>query len=254
VMLRDMTDSKRIDEHVQSQRASTVHPTIISRHFWPSLETSEMVMPGQFQQLQTDYAHEFTVFKPDKKLKWLPHLGTVQLELQLEDRVVDVDVPPLEAAFIELFSEKSVWTLEDLISSIGSIDRGAAIKALSTWVDYGVLREDPENTFILLEKAEGDDGHEHGPPREARVLASTVPEYLPVAAMQQQQAEQMRVYWKFIEGMLTNIGALPLDRIQTRLKFAPGYDRSIEQLAMFMEAARREDLVVVRDGIWRLNK
>ena len=85
-------------------------------------------MPGQFQQfvfkrsntffpsgflmilpifrLQTDYAHEFTVFKPDKKLKWLPHLGTVQLEMQLEDRVVDVDVPPLEAAFIELFSEK----------------------------------------------------------------------------------------------------------------------------------------------------
>ena len=57
-------------------------------------------------RLQTDYAHEFTVFKPDKKLKWLPHLGTVQLELQLEDRVVDVDVPPLEAAFIELFSDK----------------------------------------------------------------------------------------------------------------------------------------------------
>lgn len=74
VMLKDMTDSKRIDGHVQSQRAvsllflspvrgstiswgfdkfilqSIVHPTIISRHFWPSLETSEMIMPGQFQQ------------------------------------------------------------------------------------------------------------------------------------------------------------------------------------------------------------
>lgn len=85
-----------------------------------------MIMPGQFQRfvfnvsfssslmlyllfrLQTAYAHEFTVFKPDKKLKWLPHLGTVQLELQLEDRVVDVDVPPLEAAFIELFSQKGL--------------------------------------------------------------------------------------------------------------------------------------------------
>ena len=54
--------------------------------------------------------------------------------------------------------------------------------------------------------------------------------------------------------MLTNIGALPLDRIQTMLKFASGYDRSIEQLALFMEAARREGLVIVRDGIWRLNK
>ena len=66
----------------------------------------------------------------------------------------------------------AVWTLEDLVSSVGSIDRGAAIKAPSTWVDYGVLREDSENTFILLEKAEGDGGHEHGPTREARVLGS----------------------------------------------------------------------------------
>lgn len=28
---------------------SIVHPTIISRHFWPSLESSDIVMPGQFQ-------------------------------------------------------------------------------------------------------------------------------------------------------------------------------------------------------------
>lgn len=68
-MLRDMTDSKRIDGHVQSQKAvsiirfpscvsfifiimvqSTVHPTIISRHFWPPLESSNIVMPGQFQK------------------------------------------------------------------------------------------------------------------------------------------------------------------------------------------------------------
>jgi len=54
--------------------------------------------------------------------------------------------------------------------------------------------------------------------------------------------------------MLTNIGALPLDRIQTMLKFAFGYDRTVEQLEAFMKAARREGLVVVRDGIWKLNK
>jgi len=52
--------------------------------------------------------------------------------------------------------------------------------------------------------------------------------------------------------MLTNLGQLPLDRIQTMLKFAPGYDQTIEQLAGFMEAARREGLVSVKDGIWKL--
>jgi len=60
--------------------------------------------------------------------------------------------------------------------------------------------------------------------------------------------------WQFIEGMLTNLGGLPIDRVQTMLKFAPGYDRTVDQLGAFMDAARREGLVSVKDGIWRLNR
>ena len=52
------------------------------------------------------YSKEFTVFKPDKKLRWLPQLGTVELSIELKDRTVDVKVPPLEAAVIELYSQK----------------------------------------------------------------------------------------------------------------------------------------------------
>ena len=50
-----------------------------------------------------------------------------------------------------------------------------------------------------------------------------------------------------------NLDGLPLDRIQTMLKFAPGHDRTVDQLGRFMDAARREGLVGVEDGIWRLN-
>ena len=58
---------------------------------------------------------------------------------------------------------------------------------------------------------------------------------------------------QFIEGMLKNLGQLPLDRIQQMLKFAPGYDRNIDQLAAFLEAARREGLVTVQNGMWKLH-
>ncbi|KAF5377908.1 hypothetical protein D9615_006791 [Tricholomella constricta] len=250
VMLKDMTDSKRIDGHVQSQKPSIVHPTIISRHFWPSLESSDIIMPGQFQTLQEQYSKEFTIFKPDKKLRWLPHLGTIHLELQLEDRTIEADVAPLEAAFIELFSSKTIWTVDELIAGVGSVNRSAALNALLTWVDLGVLKEDTEGTFRLLEIAEEPSA---GPSANHVRAAPSVPEMPPVTSVQQQQAEQMKVYWKFIEGMLTNLGTLPLDRIQSMLKYAPGYDRTIEQLAAFMEAARREGLVAGRDGMWRLN-
>ncbi|KIK83953.1 hypothetical protein PAXRUDRAFT_832015 [Paxillus rubicundulus Ve08.2h10] len=249
VMLRDMTDSRRIDQHVQSQHATIMHPTIISRHFWPALETSGIVMPGQFKELQHQYAQGFSHFKPDKLLRWLPHLGRVHLELELEDRKVDADVPPLEAAFIELFSEKNTWTVDELMSRVGAVSRSATLKALATWVDMHVLKEDNESVFRLLSIAEeSNSGTRPSAPRSATVQD----ELPPVMSIQQQQAEQMKVYWKFIEGMLTNLGALPLDRIQAMLKFAAGYDRTIEQLGSFMEAAKREGLVTTKDGLWKL--
>ena len=52
--------------------------------------------------------------------------------------------------------------------------------------------------------------------------------------------------------MLTNIGALPLNRINSMLGFAPGYDRTQEQLAMYLESAKREGLVAFKDGLWSL--
>lgn len=251
VMLRDMTDSRRIDQHIQSQKLSVMHPTIISRHFWPALETSDINMPGQFQALQEQYAKEFSTFKPDKGLRWLPHLGRIHLELELDDRTVEADVPPLEAAFIELFSEKNTWTVDELIGRVGSVTRSAALKALATWVDMQILKEISENVFRLLAVAEEPT---EGSVRSAPKIADHGEELPPVISVQQQQAEQMRVYWKFIEGMLTNLGSLGLDRIQAMLKLAPGYDRTIEQLGSFMEAAKREGLVTVRDGMWKLGK
>lgn len=38
------------------------------------------------------------------------------------------------------------------------------------------------------------------------------------------------------------------------LKHAQGYDRTPDQLAAFMEAARREGLVTGKDGMWKLNR
>ena len=83
---------------------------------------------------------------------------------------MDVSVPPLEAAFIELFTKQSqflvalatetlnpflgIWTLDELMNSVGAIDKSSALKALMTWVDLGVLKEVSEDTFQLLELSE----------------------------------------------------------------------------------------------------
>lgn len=46
------------------------------------------------------------------------------------------------------------WTVDDLIGRVGSVTRGAALKALATWVDMQILKETSENVFRLLSVAE----------------------------------------------------------------------------------------------------
>ena len=106
--------------------------------------------------------------------------------------------------------------LEELIAEVGGIDRSAAFKALVTWVNMGVLKEDPENMFVLLERAEEDMSGKRSPEEwgvsMGMLLATYLsihwvlaligggfnagPELLPVITAQQQQAKQMKVYWK----------------------------------------------------------
>ena len=52
------------------------------------------------------YTEHFGAYKQDKKLKFFPQLGTVDLSIELKDRTVDITVPPLEAAIIDLFGER----------------------------------------------------------------------------------------------------------------------------------------------------
>lgn len=230
-----MTDSKRIDQHIQNQQnvrqylilvpvlantssscssQSLLHPTIISRHFWPPLQTNTFVMPGQFKEIQENYAKEFIVFKPDKKLIWMSHLGSISLDVELDDRTISADVPPLEAAFVELFSKQGwcvinyrapmiltcdliveQWTVAELMAKVGLTDKAAATKALTTWVDLEVLREDEPGQYTLLKTAEplGSASKNTG-----KAPAAAVEELPPLVTIQQQQAEQMRVFWKVI--------------------------------------------------------
>lgn len=77
-----------------------------SKSMWHRI-ISWLSTDSNYLRLQSHYETEFSKFKPDKKLMWMSHLGTIKLEIEMDDgTVVNADVPPLEAAFIELFAGK----------------------------------------------------------------------------------------------------------------------------------------------------
>ena len=102
-------------------------------------------------------------------------------------------------AFLTLISSE-VWTVNDLIERVGPIERPAALKALLAWVDRGVLREENDGAdvqrFRLLESAQADAGALPVGMATAGSRVAVAEEQPTVLTVQQQQAEQMKVYWK----------------------------------------------------------
>lgn len=268
VMLKDMADSKRIDDHVHGDVDSVVHPLIISRMFWPVIQSSSFHLTPKLEAVQTAYETAFHTFKPDKRLRWLQEMGKVTLNLELEDRrVVNVSVTPLQAAVVELFETQDRWSEEQLMEKL-DVDEMPIRAALAVWAGHGVLKDD-NGVWRLLEMVEeGDEGHRcksskpntsatltptpafvHDPAAAAAAAATT----RNAAPTTGRSAERTGAYWMYIKGLLSNLGPQTLETMQRNLVLVKDYDQGVAELALFMAAARREGQVEQRaDGTWSL--
>jgi anaphase-promoting complex subunit 2 len=93
-----------------------------------------------------------------------------------------------------------IWTVNDLAARVGMIERSTALKALFAWVDRGVLREETdsvdEQCFRLLELVPEDSGAASMGMTAAGSRPVLTEEEPAMLTVQQQQAEQMKVFWK----------------------------------------------------------
>ncbi|CEQ40634.1 SPOSA6832_02277, partial [Sporobolomyces salmonicolor] len=299
VMLKDLQDSRRIDQTVHDQApALPLHATVVSRLFWPSFQAVPLKLPGQIgryavplpcprgtfdnQPLSTSaqaaYDRAFTSLKPDKKLRWLPHLGNVNLTIDLKDRSITVDATPVQAAILELFDKQDTWTSDALQTELKLAELSTVRNGLFFWNNLGVIRSLPDDMWRLVEER-GKAGEEEGVGGVAHVIEE---EKEAVQSVEDQRVEQMRVFWQFIQGMvrrplafflpfrtvtdlspyplalqLTNLGALPITRIHSTLNMlAPGYKgKTPDELKALLEAVAVEGLVQkTANGSWKIIK
>ncbi|CAD6914692.1 unnamed protein product [Tilletia controversa] len=164
-----------------------LHPLIVSRQFWPSLEDGlshedasvgalavatsvaqapgagtalggmaaaaaanrpklgMMKMPGQLGLALDEYAHAFTQVKSTRKVHWLGGLGSVEVELEMEDgRVIREECTPAQAAVVDIAalqaSQSLPVTTQELVLQLEA-DKAVVTAALRFWTDKGVLRE-----------------------------------------------------------------------------------------------------------------
>ncbi|KAL4882530.1 hypothetical protein BJY04DRAFT_36756 [Aspergillus karnatakaensis] len=285
VMLRDIFDSRRVDTVVRNDQGMTdtthdqetpeLHAKILSHFFWPEIQGQQFKIPNEITTLQERYSEGFESLKQSRKLTWLNGLGQVTVELDLEDRVFVEEVTTWQATVIYAFNtptSNDTPVTKTTTEITNALDMSAVLvrSACLFWVSRRILTEVQRDTFRVLEtlptKSIDTDistSELTGPnistdaansadaaANAAAAAAAAAKESAEAAAM-----EKMNLYWQFIVGMLTNQGAMPLQRIVMMLKIAVpgGFPFSNEELREFLAGmVLKGKLEIVSGGNYKI--
>ena len=134
-------------------------------------------MPELLQEQFSSYANEYAKIKRGRKLSWMDHLGTVEVEIELADRQLTIEASPIQASVLYAFEEKgmiSFWmgggvneveelTIEELCRLTGT-SAVSVKRAVLFWVVRGVVKEVAPDTYCVLEHAEAASLNQSTPP------------------------------------------------------------------------------------------
>ncbi|KAL8533782.1 hypothetical protein ACS0TY_009974 [Phlomoides rotata] len=273
IMLNDLIDSKRNNTNIKATikqqpkpaadtgeselSLDSLNATTISSNFWPPIQDEAINIPGPVDLLLSDYAKRFNEIKTPRKLLWKKSLGTVKLELQFGDRTLAFTVTPLHATIICQFQEQTSWTSKNLAAAVG-VPVDVLNRRIYFWINKGIIAESVEDSgehkFTLVES--GKSGVSSGSFEELPVGDEDGEGS--VATAEDQLRKEMTVYEKFITGMLINFGSMALERIHNTLKMFcsgdPVYDKSLQQLQIFLAGLVAEEKLELREGMYFLKK
>jgi anaphase-promoting complex subunit 2 len=128
------------------------------------LRDEKLIMPPQLQEEFAEYASEYSKIKRGRKLTWMDHLGTVEVEIELMDRRLSVEVTPIQAAVLYAFeghgatytfyrTDSEQLTVDQLCRLTGA-NAVSVKRAVLYWILQGVLKEVAPDAFHVLEYAE----------------------------------------------------------------------------------------------------
>ncbi|XP_078739097.1 LOW QUALITY PROTEIN: anaphase-promoting complex subunit 2 [Lampetra fluviatilis] len=262
VMLKDVADSRRINSNILEARRAwpggpaapvPLNAMILSGEFWPPLKEGKLELPAAVKEVMEAYTREYEKLKAARSLVWKPHLGLVSLDVHLAGgRSLSLSVSPVHAAIIMHFQDKASWTLQELSEAL-KVPAPSLRKKLALWQQRRVLREGPPDRFSLLEDGRHDDGG------LLLLLDSDDDNDSAMASQADQKEEEMQVFWTYIQGMLTNLETLSLERIHSMLKmFAmigpAGGECDLAELRAFLGRKVKEQQLLCSGGMYKLPK
>jgi anaphase-promoting complex subunit 2 len=274
VMLHDVQQSQRMNRIIKrfpeykaavaNRQGPELNAQILSKFFWPSLKDDAFVVPAPIKDLQGKYERGFEGIKDMRKLEWLPALGRVTIELELEDRKVEEVVPTWTASVIYAFQsqhrkgvvQKSV---EQLVGEL-EMEESLVQNALVFWVGKHVLRSssDYPYTYTVIERLSTESAASASAAEVAQAMMSADAGEAVSAVKSQADLlkEKEELYKQFIVGMLTNQGNLPVMRIWMMLKvmIPEGFAFGMDDVKGLCEGLERDGKLVGVGDVWGVRR
>nr|XP_057905499.1 anaphase-promoting complex subunit 2 [Doryrhamphus excisus] len=263
VMLKDMADSRRINSNIgeedlrlgEEPASSWLSAIIMSSEFWPQLKEEKLELPPAISHAMEAFTRRYEKLKAMRTLSWKPHLGSVTLDVELEDRTLsNLTVSPIHAAIILHFQDKSSWTLEELSVKL-SVPKEVVHRKLLLWQQHGVLRGDGGGRYSVLETGSTTEKMERG----VMLIDSDEERDSNTTTQSEQREEKLQLFWAYIQAMLTNLDNMTLERIHSMLRMfvATGpvvTEMDVNELEAFLERKVRDHQLMFSTGVYRLPK
>lgn len=264
IMIRDIINSRAVNEAIYLENSScfdttiplVFHPKILSHLYWPMLEKStaggpvieEFRLPPIIEEQFSRYNKIYNNINSGRgrTLKSLSSLGLVNLDLELQGQIFQFEVSPGEASIISLFDGEGVSVNVDTIVDQLQISTYLANQYLQLWVKRGVLVEVDVGTFIESPSIDG--------------IESCSRNQLISADLNNLKFSKLDNLWPLIIGMLTNLGPLPLEKIDSFLnitvpkKELEKYSLTTEILKSYLEWCEKGGKLIFNQGLYHLNK
>lgn len=261
VMLKDISDSKRINAHVQcdtnylKRKTFDMTTLILSSQFWPAFNKETLELPEKISEQFESYTKSFEAHKGNRSLLWWPTTGMVNLEVEAGGKIMEFTVPPTQATIIIHFERQTKWAVTELAAKM-KVTPIVLKKKIAFWQSKGLIRETSLDEYTLVVENE-----------EMRDLSNTT-RPVPIEddedgdnmmeSVGDQREEALQFFWSYIVGMLTNLESLSLERIHQMLKMfashGPGVEFSQPELRSFLQKKVQAQLLVYVGGAYQLPK
>ena len=236
-LFKDEPDLMERFNQLRKEQARVLQVKVLSRVYWPPLKDEAFQFPPAMRDIAERHANLWKATRRGRRLEWLKALGHVTLKLELQDRTINEKVTTLQAAVIHDFndpketqgihSDPVTRTVQQITANL-QVDESLARAALMFWVGKLVLRESPTvpNAFTVMETLHNpftSSSEDMDKAAAAAQQADTAAASSGLKSEADVVKENFDLYARFVEGMLTNQGAMSASRIKVMLNMlVPG--------------------------------